>query len=202
MKNKKTLALPCLVALILALMVCLGAAERPQWTDKQHAAHQAAEILRAADVDESSEPIQALKQLWWDEEDMKAPQLEVYEQAGITYEDYCSMCKMVQYEASDICTLEHKQCVAVVCWNRVHSDSFPDTVVEVLTQPRQYSSWYVTDNLMGISQETIDAVNSVLLGDYTLPGAVWQANFPQGSQTLKTFEVSYQGFHSWTYICA
>lgn len=141
-----------------------------------------------------------------DEEDREDPpsvipiEQDIWVEAGISYLEYCTMCNTVEHEAGDGCTLEHKIAVAKVIWNRRNRDDFPNDIISVVTQPRQYSSNYVVDGLYGISDDTITAVNTVLGGGDNMPDdIIWQANFAQGS-TWKTYYVDTGWFRSTTYI--
>lgn len=135
-------------------------------------------------------------------QDTQAQETPIWDAVGISWEDYCTMCCAVQHEAGPGCTPEHQRDMAAVVWNRVKSPSFPDTVVEVISQPRQYSSSYVTDSLDGVDQSCIDAVDAVISGEWTIPAdCVWQANFVQGRYIYATHEVNTGHFYSITYIC-
>ena len=211
-----TFVFAILFGLSILVPICLCGFTFRVWTDKQVAAHEIAEQARAAGFDDDSEIIQACSAEWWadyenmeivsDEEDNvivieDAQVLDVaYKYAGISWEDYCSLCNMVEHEAGDGCSLEHKMAVAKVCMNRVNRSDFPDSVTEVLIQPKQYSGRYITDNLMGISSETLQAVDDVLYGVDNMPDdIIWQANFPQGV-TWKAYYVDTGWFRSTTYI--
>lgn len=231
-----------MAALIVAICVAMGAGYRP-WTEKQTAAHEAAEILRQAGVEEDHETIKALQEMWWADYtevesddgngatdlggsgdhdsgngagiggdvpglagqaagEVDAVEAPIYEAAGITWEDYCTMCYTNYREAGPGCSEAHQRDQAAVIWNRVKSDLFPDTVIEVICQPRQFSPSYVRSSLDGIPAENIAAVDAVLSGEWvTPPDVVWQAQFVQGSYVYATHEVSLPGWHSITYIC-
>lgn len=218
------LAIVCFAAFFVACIALSGAGFR-QWTDKQTELHEAAEVLRAAGYTDDSAAIQALKTEWHAEEALMtwmeietieeaearsdeieitayAEETPIWEAAGLTWTEYCSMCYCNYRESGPGCSREHQQSQAAVILNRVWSDRFPDTVYEVLTQPGQYSGNYIRDSLDGIPEENIDAVNSVLAGEFILPAdVVWQANFMQGTYVYATYYVNSDGFKSTTYFC-
>lgn len=73
---------------------------------------------------------------------------------------------IVQQEAGGY-SLPHKQAIVQVVINRVRSDSFPDTIYGVLTQPGQFASlsnWYAKRSPP--DAVTLEAVDSVLDGRY------------------------------------
>lgn len=59
--------------------------------------------------------------------------------------------------------LEGQELVAVTILNRVLSDSFDDNVIDVLSEPGQFSTWKYTDRA-NPTEETYEAINCVLAG--------------------------------------
>lgn len=59
----------------------------------------------------------------------------------LTMEEFYMICNTVYYEARG-CTPQEQSMVALTILNRVNSDSFPNTVYEVLTSPNQYDPKY------------------------------------------------------------
>jgi hypothetical protein len=113
-------------------------------------------------------------------------------------EDLYWLSRVIDAEASDCCTDEHKLWVGTVVMNRVDSSQFPNTVKGVITQTGQYET-YINGTIYNYpSRRSIDAAIKLLNG-YRPPnsqGCIWQANFIQG-QVVRTFQTSF----STTYIC-
>ena len=154
-------------------------------TARQDALHQAADILRAAGYAEDSTEIRTLSAAWWQQE-----------------EDLNIIAKVIQYEADPRwCGWEHSVAVGAVVMNRVASPYFPNTVREVVAAPGQYLPAY-TWGFDGISRLSYEAAKAALDGDHDVPAdAYWQAQFPQGTSTWKTFLCDTGYFRSTTYIC-
>lgn len=97
----------------------------------------------------------------------------------ISDEDYSSMLKIVQAEAG--CEdLEGKMLVAGVIMNRVNHSKFPDSVTEVILQKEQgvYQFSPVANGTFYHavpSEETIEAVDRVLMGEDITQGALYFA---------------------------
>lgn len=180
----------CMVILLIVLAVVMatpvGAYDGARVTTaRQDALHQAADILRAAGLREDDPAIKALSAEWWQEE-----------------EDLNIIAKTIQYEANpQYCGWEHSVAVGVVVLNRVASPYFPDTVREVVAAPGQYLPAY-TWGFENISRLSYEAAKAAMDGDHDVPAdAYWQAQFPQGTSTWKTFLCDTGYFRSVTYIC-
>lgn len=98
----------------------------------------------------------------------------------------------------DNCTDDTRIKVGNVIINRTKDDRFPDTVEEVLTQYRQYNTFYLTgvvwperasyDSEQAAVARAYECAERVLLGESLLPDdVVFQAEFMQGTEI-----VSYQ----------
>ena len=104
-------------------------------------------------------------------------------------------------------TEEHKQLIAAVIINRMLSKHFPNTVYDIVTAPAQYipayadmSSVYAREAMKDadIWEHCKEIARLALTGQIDAPrNMVYQANFPQGSGTYKTFDTSY----STTWFC-
>ena len=98
----------------------------------------------------------------------------------------------------DNCTDDTRIKVGNVIVNRTKDDRFPDTVEEVLTQYRQYNTFYLTgvvwperanyESESAAVERAYECAERVLLGESLLPeDVVFQAEFMQGTEI-----VSYQ----------
>lgn len=118
------------------------------------------------------------------------------EMQAYTEEDLWYMSHTVQAEAG-YCEREMQEGVASVIMNRVNSDLFPDSVMECILQPGQYStaSYLSTQEP---TEQVIDVCIDILENGSKFPeNVLYQANFPQGSGTYKTLSTSY----STMYFC-
>lgn len=118
------------------------------------------------------------------------------EMQAYTEEDLWYMSHTVQAEAG-YCEREMQEGVASVIMNRVNSDLFPNSVMECILQPGQYStaSYLSTQEP---TEQVIDVCIDILENGSKFPADVlYQANFPQGSGTYKTLSTSY----STMYFC-
>ena len=112
------------------------------------------------------------------------------EMQAYTEEDLWYMSHTVQAEAG-YCEREMQEGVASVIMNRVNSDLFPDSVMECILQPGQYStaSYLSTQEP---TEQVIDVCIDILENGSKFPeNVLYQANFPQGSGTYKTLSTSY-----------
>lgn len=105
--------------------------------------------------------------------------LEKKYQYDLSAEDYEALLRIVQAEAGSEDT-EGKMLVAGVVLNRVESDKFPDSVVQVVTQQEDgvYQFSPVADGSyyrVKVTQETINAVERVLCGEDITQGALYFA---------------------------
>jgi hypothetical protein len=113
-------------------------------------------------------------------------------------DDLYWLSRVIDAEASDCCTDEHKMWVGVVVMNRVKSPNFPSTVKGVITQSGQYQTYSNGTIYNQPSQRSINVAKQLLSGyrPSGSEGCVWQSNFVQG-QIVKVFKTSF----STTYIC-
>jgi len=152
-------------------------------TVKQDALHEAADALRAAGYAEDSAPIRALSAAWWAEQEA----LDI-------------VARVVMGEAGS-CPFDHQVAVAAVVVNRVNSDLFPNTVRDVVAQPMQYTTLYLSgfDTTPRICYE---AAKVALDGTDGVPDdVIWQAEFPQGREIWWRSEVNTGWYASTTFFC-
>ena len=120
----------------------------------------------------------------------------------IAFEDLYLLSKIMYAEAGSYwLSDEWKMCVGEVVLNRAASPEFPDTIRDVLEQPRQYygkNSAYF-NNLLP-SERCVRLAVALLEGERVLNDAsvVFQANFKQGSGTHTTL---YDRDLGYTYFC-
>ena len=124
------------------------------------------------------EPVPAEEAPTYTEEELEALAIIIYQEAG-----------------GDACSDETRSMVGTVVLNRVASDLFPDTIMEVATQERQYGRLYWTGlvwperaNNPGEAhavQRAYDCARAILEGERALPeDVIWQAEFPQGTEIV------------------
>ena len=115
-------------------------------------------------------------------------------------EDLYLLARVIDAEASDICTNEHKMCTGQVILNRMNSNKYPNTLREVVYDKGQYAS-VENDRLKEeITKESLDVARRLLNGEKILPDdVVYQAEFPQGKETVKTIYNKY--LDTTTYYC-
>ena len=99
------------------------------------------------------------------------------------------------------CPREHQIAVAVVVLNRVADERFPNTVAGVVGQDGQYSERYLEPRDEW-PDGCLEAAQAALDGDHDVPGdVVYQANFPQGTETWWASEIDTGYWRSTTYFC-
>ena len=178
----------CMVVLLCALAVVLatpvGAYEGTRiTTERQEALHRAADILRSYGIPDDDPAIRTLSDAWWQEQEA----LDI-------------IARVVQGEAGN-CPWDHQVAVAAVVVNRINSPLFPDTAREVVAQPWQYTTLYLTgfDNT---TRTCYEAAKTALDGTDDVPDdIVWQAEFVQGREIWWRSEVDTGWYHSVTYFC-
>lgn len=69
----------------------------------------------------------------------------------LTMEDFYMICNTVQHEVGN-CSAQEQVMVALTILNRINSESFPDTVYDVLTAPKQYNPAYADYSEFGWSE--------------------------------------------------
>ena len=190
-KLKKIVVVLMAITVVMILAMYSMGATRPQpynyfseeyWTEDMKSAHRAADILRENGYGNDSQEIMALSKIW-------------YDGRGSLF----ILAKTIQYEAGKNET-ELMGYVGAVVMNRVRSDEFPDTVFDVVMQPRQYSSIYGNGDYSMVSPNAMAVARDVMDGKIDIPeNVVYQAEFYQGSGVWKT--VYSQEAHSTTYLC-
>lgn len=131
-----------------------------------------------AEIATPTEPVPTEPVPTYTEADLEMLALVIYQEAG-----------------GDACSDETRLMVGNVVMNRVADDRFPDTIEEVLLQKRQYGRLYWTGLVWperASKPEEAHAVErayrcaeEVLNGTRLLPDdVIWQAEFPQGTETV------------------
>ena len=198
---KRIIIILLLIALCPLLFVLATNEEDlpPVRTANQEYYHEIAEYARAYGFSEDSEIIQLCKRLWQEEQE----KLDI-------------LAKTIAKEAG-ICPWLHRIAVGQVVMNRVASPDFPNTVKEVVGQKYE---WYDSDGIFhriyqyhpsycsdfeGIDRQFYEDAKFILDGNainvYVPDDIIWQAEFPQGTETWWISEINYQNFHSTTYFC-
>ena len=94
----------------------------------------------------------------------------------LTMEDFYMICNTVQHEVGN-CSAQEQVMVALTILNRVNSDSFPDTVYEVLTAPKQYNPKYTDYSDFGWTEMVEQSVTYALeSNDYHPDMVYYRAN--------------------------
>lgn len=179
----------CIILLAVALILLVTPARayegEPVRTAKQAMLHNAADMLRWEGYSDDSPEIRALSAAWWTEQEA----LDI-------------IAKTVAHEADPRwCEWEHSLAVAVVILNRVASPYFPNSVKDVVAAPGQYLEAY-TRNFSETPRLCYEVAKAAMDGDHSIPeDCYWQAQFPQGREIWKVFELDTGYFQSTTYIC-
>lgn len=119
--------------------------------------------------------------------------------AAVALADLVILANVIAGEAP-YCPREHQIAVAAVVLNRVCDPRFPDTVAGVVGQEGQYSERYL--ELMELPEGCLEAAEKALNGEYDIPlDVIYQAQFPQGTETWWISEVDTGHWHSTTYFC-
>lgn len=114
----------------------------------------------------------------YSEEDLEMLALVIYQEAG-----------------GDACSDETRLMVGNVVLNRVADDRFPDTIEEVLLQKQQYGRLHWTGLQWAeraskpeeahAVERAYECAEQLLEGERLLPDdVIWQAEFPQGTETV------------------
>ena len=125
--------------------------------------------------------------------------IETETEKPYTDDDLYCLAHIINAEAGDDnCTHEHRVAVGSVVLNRVASDIYPDTIQEVVFQPGQYSPTWNGSYDKEPSEDSWAVAEMLLTDGSQIPeDCLFQAEFPQGSGTWKTFQTIY----GTTYIC-
>ena len=171
------------IAILLVAMSVPALATEPVWTAKQERLHEAADLLRMVGYSDESEPVKALSAAWW----MEKETLDI-------------VARVVEGEAGG-CPWDHKVAVAAVVVNRINSTRFPNTARDVVAQPMQYTTLYLS-GFDRTSRECYEAAKVALDGKSGVPeDIVWQAEFPQGTEIWWISVVDTGWYRSTTYFC-
>lgn len=183
-----------ILALVIADLLCTcgftkANTEAAPWTNRQQELHELANRARALGLPESNPIIQEAKRLWHQEE----TDLRILANVILGEAPYCSD--------------RHQQLVAQVVLNRVESPLFPDSVVDVVNAPKQYSHAY-TRNLPSL--QTADAEQcrafenalKAMNGEVECPeNVVFQSEFKSlGKGVYEQITVDTGWFRSTTYF--
>ena len=99
-----------------------------------------------------------------------------------TFDDFVLLAKVIQNEAgSDWLPMEWRMGVGEVVLNRVASPAFPNTIYDVVYEPKQYADKQ-NYNGMVLYSYCIDAAVRLMNGErvFNDPSVLYQANFKQG----------------------
>lgn len=111
-----------------------------------------------------------------------------------TDEDLILLAKVINIEAGDDCTDEHKMYVGQVVLNRILDDRFPNTLEAVIYQTEPTKQYACTDSsaFQGYpSERSIECAYRLLNGEKICnEDIIWQSEFPQGI-TVKVFKTKY-----------
>ena len=117
----------------------------------------------------------------------------------INFDDMLLLARVIYSEAgSDWLSDEWKMAVGEVVLNRVASPEFPNSIYEVVAQPRQYGN--LAYSSLRPSARCVDIAVGLLAGSRVLnePSVVFQANVVQGSGV---YRVCYDRLRGPTYLC-
>jgi len=168
-------------ALATVILFTLSQTEEPQETPEPVVASPATVILEPPVYLDSGvvhrEAQEPAQEPFYAPEDLEALALVIYQEAG-----------------GDACSNDTRQMVGEVVLNRVADERFPDTIREVLTEPRQYGRLHWTglvwpdraEHEAEAVERAYACAEALLSGaERLLPeDAVWQAEFPQGEEVL------------------
>ena len=117
----------------------------------------------------------------------------------IDFDDMLLLARVMYNEAgSDWLSDEWKMAVGEVVLNRVASPEFPNSIYEVIAQPRQYGN--LAYSSLRPSERCVKLAVNLLAGARVLnePSVVFQSNFVQGSGVYRVF---YDRLLGATYLC-
>lgn len=183
-----------LLAITLTLIICIGMMANTPYKTQQNNAHEIAELARQMGLPEEDPIIVRAGELWWD--------------ADANFKNDRDIVATVIYnEAWGGCSERHRELVGAVVANRVRSTLYPNTFYDVVAQPGQYSSAYVTPGSRcwnaARADQTIWAecqriAGRVINDEVECPANVYyQAESTQGCGTYEVCSTSY----STTYFC-
>lgn len=111
------------------------------------------------------------------------------------------LARVIDREASDVCSDEHKMWTGNVVINRVLNEKYPDSIKDVIFATGQYECVDSGKIYSEPSERSIQAAKRLLNGEYVCNDidVVYQAEFPQGQEIVKTIYNEY--LDSYTYFC-
>lgn len=161
---------------------------------QQKALHEIAEYARSLGFSEDSLIIIQAQKLWHKAQEQFC-------------EDRDIIATVVYNEAWGGCSARHRDLVAAVVVNRLHSNKFPNTIYDVVVQKNQYHPAYANPNSYygrraradaGIWATCQEIATRALRGEIECdPSVLYQANFRQGTGVYEIHKTSY----STTYFC-
>lgn len=172
------------------LVACAGMGYSEQQKIKD-TVHEIAELARSIGLPEDDPIIVRAKELWWEAHNTP---VKTY-----TEDDLRILTNVIHYESCG-CSEWHKELVGQIVCNRVEDSRFPNTIKDVVAQPRQYSVFYTTTTVS--CQNCQNIARNVLEGNVDCPAnVIYQANFRQGTGVYKVSYVNTGWFRSITYFC-
>ena len=117
---------------------------------------------------------------------VKADEYDGLQWSDITEEDYPDLFYLTRTICGEAqnCGLQESLYVGSVVLNRRDSELFPNTIMEVVLQPGQYTCWSDGNAWKEPTEDNFEAAKQLLTTGSILPGdIVWQATCPQGSYT-------------------
>lgn len=210
-------------AIMSIFLLCSFIVYETEWTDKQNCAHQIAELAREMGLDEDDPIILRATEIWWEEEQKRLTAIEEQkriEEERIKLEKLAQELKnpsrgidnYSQYDLDMIAcvvynegaygtTRRHRELIAQVVVNRVNSIHFPNTVYEVLIQPKQYLAAYTDyeSKYMKLAVESdvwdecLEIAELACKGEIKCPSnVVYQSNYSTlGTGTYEIHKTSY-----------
>lgn len=188
-KTKKIITM----ALAFCMMIPLtaNAMSLEEQTNIKNTTHEIAELARSIGLTDDDPIIQRASELWWEAHNTP---IRTY-----TDDDLRILTNVIHFESCG-CPEWHKEIVGQIVLNRVADPRFPNTIRDVVAQPRQYLYSYTTRTIN--CQNCNDIAKKVLEGGVEIPAnVIYQANFRQGKGVWKTSYVNTGWFSSTTYFC-
>lgn len=216
MRNRVETSFLAFIVIVVAIIGCIGTVAY-YVVDVQPEKAKTVQTRLPWDSSEETETEIVFEEVETEEivfEEVETEDTIVHDTSGVspkmsyTEDELLWLARIVWNEAgSDFCSDEHQQAVASVVMNRVESPLFPDTVQGVISQgwygecPLQYAVGG-EERFYSIvpTERAIENARYVLENGSVYPGAIWQAEFPQGNEIVAEF--AYPEIYSTvTYIC-
>lgn len=180
-----------LIALVVCIMMPLTAMTYEEQSNIKNTAHEIAEMARSIGLPEDDPIILRASIIWWEAHNTP---IKTY-----TDDDLRILTNVIHFESCG-CPEWHKEVVGQIVCNRVADPRFPNTIRDVVAQPRQYLYSYTTKTIN--CQNCRDIAKRVLEGKVDVPAnVIYQANFKQGKGVWKVSYVDTGWFRSTTYFC-